>query len=164
MTTWGRDTLRGVIGLRSTERHSYDDLAIARVDINELVRGSCSRRLQEAARTYAVDLDLSDVQFTQDEDEADEHTLHRTVTIAARWLPSVATVRLLGGGERDGVVLTVSDVRQPLLVAVQEAMPTFAQPDATPAPIGIRTLEFRLSGWSPEDRLWIMCTDPREWL
>lgn len=156
---WDLGTIYAVGRLYSAVFVSDETKARAAMDVMGSVRERLAKQVREAARPWAVEVDLGDIRFREQrwQDTPDDERATWppfTSKVTGWWEPRTREV-VLRGGRGDGEVLVVRDPWTPLMIA-EPVTVDFASP--APEMVGptAKTIAYTVSGWSERSRRWVM--------
>lgn len=118
-------------------------------DVMAYYKTAAAERLIREAEVYAVDVDMRDIDFREDEDG------EFGIMLQARWRPMTGGIILIGG-PRDSEQLTVTPqmIGQPLIFPDLNRTPAqwMEADDLYPEPV--RNLDYQYAGWHEMLRRW----------
>lgn len=159
MTTWTMEQVRQVQALRLKIGVNRVELSTGSPDFEEHLRRYCAGKIQEAARTFAVEVHEDDVAIIRlgGEDE-DFHSVRFRTRWDPQWRhPEQAEVEFRGG-ERDGLLMAVQPqvLEHGLIVPRPVLVPWTSENPSPDLPIGYHEERYVVVGWREFERRWVM--------
>lgn len=156
MATWTRRQIGQVSGLKTSAW--LDEYSIVSTGGNALewTKNRLCRMFITEARTFAVEVHAADVQYR--ESQTDDEERQNIRRIDAYWQPATHEIELRGG-EKDGEILAVRDVWQPVVFAVSRPVEWFSESLApSPTSPAFDRVTYEMQGWREDERRWVFAT------
>ena len=146
MAIWDMKQVRAVSQLRIEGWLAYEAIESAYINLQSLEVERMASRFVDEAHALAVEVEKIDLQLDMWR-ENNKSAMHYRIY----WKPTTRVIELRGG-PKDGELLEVQDIHNPVLVT--ENLPLFTEP-LEPGPQAWMALEYKMAGWSEQKRHWV---------